>query len=39
MWLAADTSNDGPWADRAHLIDLAKLRIAGNIRGDRCKSY
>lgn len=25
--------------DKAHLRDLAKLKIAGNIGGDRCKSY
>lgn len=26
-------------ADKAHLRELVKLKIAGNIRGDRCKSY
>lgn len=26
-------------ADKAHLRELLKLKIAGNIRGDRCKSY
>lgn len=35
MRLAADTSNDGLWADKAHLIDLAKLKIPSSIRGDR----
>lgn len=35
MRLAADSSNDSPWADKAHLIDLAKLNITSNIRGDR----
>lgn len=31
MGLAAD----GPRADEAHLIDLAKLNITGHMRGDR----
>lgn len=26
-------------ADKAHLRELVKLKIAGNIRGDKCKSY